>query len=112
MPSMSTTGSISAFVLSNIFITSSIGSLTPRALTALPRAAYDMVFDGELEARDLDGVYSRLQLRQHLVPDGYDGRSLSVSDVVEIIERGDPLLCEAEGLWFVDSVQSLLRLPQ
>lgn len=73
------------------------------SLTALPRAAYDLVFDGELAARDLDEVYSRLQLRQHLIPDGFEGRSLSVSDVVEIIERGDDLLCEAEGLWFVDS---------
>lgn len=73
------------------------------SLTALPRAAYDLVFDGELEARDLDAVYSRLQLRKHLVPDGFEGRSLSVSDVIEIIERGDSLLCEAEGLWFVDS---------
>ena len=73
------------------------------SLSALPRAAYDLVFDGELAARDLDEVYSWLQLREHLIPDGYDGRSLSVSDVVEIIERGDDLLCEAEGLWFVDS---------
>lgn len=74
------------------------------ALSALPRAAYDQVFDGELPARDLDEVFARLQLRQQLIPDGYEGRSLSVSDVVEIIERGDSLLCEAEGLWFVDSV--------
>lgn len=74
------------------------------SLSALPRAAYDLVFDGELEARDLDAVYSRLQLWEHLIPDGYEGRSLSVSDVVEIIERGDSLLCEAEGLWFVDSI--------
>lgn len=74
------------------------------SLTALPRAAYDLVFDGELAARTLGEVYARLQLREHLIPDGYEGRSLSVSDVVEIIERGDSLLCQAEGLWYVDAI--------
>ena len=73
-------------------------------LDALPREIYEPVFEGELEARDLEGIYSILQRRRERpFPAGYSGRSLSCSDVVEILERGDFLLCEAEGLWFVDS---------
>lgn len=74
------------------------------ALVALPRGLYEQVYEGDLPCADLDGVYARLQLRQHFIPDGYQGHSLSISDVVEILERGDNLLCEAEGLWFVDNV--------
>lgn len=73
-------------------------------LVALPRDLYEQVYEGDLPCADLDGVYARLQLREHFIPDGYQGHSLSISDVVEILERGDNLLCEAEGLWFVDNV--------
>ena len=52
----------------------------------IPADLYDCVFDGEVEAKNLEEVYEIFNLHH---PDGYTGRSLSVSDVVEIIfERG------------------------
>ena len=45
---------------------------------------YDLVFDGELEANVLDDIYMVLNIG--FKPKGYHGRSLSVSDIVEIIK--------------------------
>lgn len=42
---------------------------------------YDKVFDGEVDAHDLEGVYMIFNVHR---PDGYIGRSLSISDVVEV----------------------------
>ena len=56
---------------------------------------YDKVFTGEVDCKGLEDVYRLFNLNQ---PKGYKGRSLSVSDVVEI-ESG-----EAEnGFYFCDS---------
>lgn len=44
---------------------------------------YDCVFDGEVECEGLEDVYQRFNIDH---PDGYKGRSLSVSDVVEVVE--------------------------
>ena len=43
---------------------------------------YDRVFEGEVDCTDLEDVYRMFNLEH---PEGYRGRSLSVSDVVEII---------------------------
>ena len=45
--------------------------------------AYDRVWSGHLEATTLNGVYATLN--QDLRPDNYMGRSMSVSDVCEVI---------------------------
>ena len=42
---------------------------------------YNVVFDGEMEVEDLDAIYCKLQSPKM---DGYSGRSLSVSDIVEM----------------------------
>lgn len=42
---------------------------------------YDLVFAGDVPCSDLEGVYQMFNLDH---PDGYTGRSLSVSDVVQI----------------------------
>ena len=48
---------------------------------------YDRVFEGEVDCKDLEDVYRKFNLEH---PEGYKGRSLSVSDVVEIVdENGD-----------------------
>lgn len=47
----------------------------------LPADAYACIFDGEVEADSLEGLYTIFNI-QH--PPGYRGRSMSVSDVVEI----------------------------
>jgi len=64
--------------------------------TEINSAAYDSVFEGEVECKTLEDVYVMLN-RSH--PRGYKGRSLSVSDVVEIVsdEKLKP------GFYFCDS---------
>lgn len=47
----------------------------------LPADAYACIFDGEAEADSLEGLYTIFNI-QH--PPGYRGRSMSISDVVEI----------------------------
>lgn len=44
---------------------------------------YDRVFEGEVECEGLEDVFRMFNLNH---PDGYKGRSLSVSDIVEIID--------------------------
>lgn len=51
---------------------------------------YDRVFEGEVDCKDLEDVYRKFNLEH---PEGYKGRSLSVSDVVEIV----PYPCHASG---------------
>ena len=46
-----------------------------------PSELYEPVFDGEVDAADLEEVYYIFNMAH---PEGYRGRSLSVSDVVEI----------------------------
>ena len=49
---------------------------------ALRSEIYDKVFEGEVECGTLEEVYQMFNLDH---PDGYQGRSLSVSDVVEVV---------------------------
>lgn len=58
---------------------------------------YDLVFDGEVEARDLEAVYAKFNLDH---PAGYTGRSMSVSDVVQVVESNTG----KEGFYFCDSI--------
>lgn len=58
---------------------------------------YDCVFDGEVGCEGLEDVYKTFNLEH---PEGYRGRSLSVSDVVEIIEAEDV----ESDFYFCDSV--------
>ena len=46
-------------------------------------ALYDKVFEGRVDCANLERVYEMFNLRH---PEGYRGRSLSVSDVVEVID--------------------------
>ena len=52
---------------------------------------YKIVFDGELPTNDLEGIFLILNSRH---PDGYNGHSLSVSDVITV---------EGLGTFYVDS---------
>ena len=47
---------------------------------------YDCVFSGEVDCKGLENVFQKFNNDR---PEGYKGRSLSVSDVVEIIEAKD-----------------------
>ncbi len=46
-------------------------------------SVYDMVYEGEVDCAGLEDVFQMFNLEH---PEGYKGRSLSVSDVVEVIE--------------------------
>ena len=50
---------------------------------AVDSAAYDKVFDGEVDCSTLDGIYELFNLEH---PDGFKGHSLSVSDVIEVVD--------------------------
>ena len=63
---------------------------------------YDRVFVGEVDCKDLEDVYRKFN-QEH--PEGYKGRSLSVSDVVEIVdENGDSTFhfCDSVGFQQID----------
>ena len=75
-------------------------------------AAYDRVYDGKMDCISLENIYQKFNVDH---PADYKGRSLSVSDVVEIRES-DTL---NPGFYFVDSIgfksisfdQSLCKEP-
>lgn len=60
-------------------------------------AAYDRVYDGKMDCISLENIYQKFNVDH---PADYKGRSLSVSDVVEIRES-DTLNA---GFYFVDSI--------
>ena len=64
---------------------------------AIDSSLYDLVFDGEVEAKGLEAVYAKFNLDH---PDGYTGRSMSVSDVVQVVESSTG----KEGFYFCDSI--------
>jgi hypothetical protein len=64
---------------------------------AIDSSLYDLVFDGEVEAKDLEAVYAKFNLDH---PAGYTGRSMSVSDVVQVVESPTG----KEGFYFCDSI--------
>ena len=68
---------------------------------ALRSEIYDKVFEGEVECGTLEEVYQMFNIGQ---PDGYRGRSLSVSDVVEVVgeEKSTFHFCDSIGFREVD----------
>lgn len=58
---------------------------------------YDRVFDGETDCATLEEVYRKFNLDH---PEGYRGRSLSVSDIVEVVEADNV----QKGFYFCDSI--------
>lgn len=57
---------------------------------------YDKVFDGDVDCNTLEGVYTMFNTDHPL---GYVGRSLSVSDIVQVWDGGE----EEVGFYFCDS---------
>lgn len=58
---------------------------------------YDNTFEGEVEAGDLEDIYRIFNIEK---PEGYDGRSLSVSDVVEVISSDEV----KPGCYYCDNI--------
>jgi hypothetical protein len=44
---------------------------------------YRVVYDGQLETNDLDAIYEKFNLNH---PPGYQGHSLSMSDIIELYD--------------------------
>lgn len=59
--------------------------------------AYDKVFEGDVDCRTLEDVFRKFNLDR---PDGYRGRSLSVSDIVEVKESPDV----QKGFYFCNDI--------
>ena len=64
------------------------------------RPDYHLVFDGRLEFSDLNELYELLGVGP--LPDGFTGRRLSMSDVVELVEE------EGVPLYYVDPEEYIL----
>lgn len=58
---------------------------------------YDMVYDNNVDCSNLENVYIMLNINH---PSDYHGRSLSVSDIVEVYES-DAVPC---GFYFCDDI--------
>lgn len=60
-------------------------------------ALYDRVFEGEVDASDIEDIYRIFNTEK---PEDYKGRSMSVSDVVEIVKSDDI----RPGFYYCDSI--------
>lgn len=78
---------------------------------ALRSEIYDKVFEGEVDCGTLEEVYQMFNLDH---PDGYRGRSLSVSDVVEVVgeEKSTFHFCDSIGFREVDFDPGYDRAPE
>ena len=62
-----------------------------------PADIYELVFSGDVEAKSCDDVWTIFNTN---LPDGYKGRSMSVSDVLEIVDsdnRSKFFFCDSFG---------------
>lgn len=66
--------------------------------SVIDSSIYECVFDGNLEASNLEDIFEALN-GEH--PIGYRGHSLSVSDVVEVLEKTDTV---DVGYYYCDSI--------
>lgn len=68
-----------------------------KAEKRVPVEDYELVWEGELIGRTLEKVYRELNYAH---PANYKARSLSVSDIVEVVRedgRGDKWFCDSVG---------------
>ena len=60
----------------------------------IPAEVYRKVYDGDLAVNDPEHVFVIFNTAH---PEGYAGRSMSVSDVVEFVEEGAFYFCDSFG---------------
>lgn len=68
-----------------------------RGIQDISGRIYDMVYQGSVEARDLEDVYRIFNTE---CPQDFKGHSLSVSDVVEVVDGQEPV----PGFYFCDCI--------
>lgn len=79
---------------------------------AIDSSIYDKVFSGEVKCESLEDVYAEFNLYH---PKGYKARSLSVSDIVEIISENGTSefhFCDSVGFKKVEFVSEKVQLSQ
>ena len=57
---------------------------------------YDLIWEGEVDCEDLDDVYRMFNINK---PENFKGRSMSVSDVIEVYDPDG-----GSRFWYVDSI--------
>lgn len=69
---------------------------------------YDIVYDGEIQAQNLEEIFVQLNTQ---LPEGYVGRSMSVSDVCEVNNNGasEYYYCDSTGFKKIDFDASQAR---
>ncbi len=66
-------------------------------LTDINSSIYDCVFSGEVKCEGLEDVFQKFNIDH---PEGYSGRSLSVSDIIEIIDAENV----EKGFYYCDNI--------
>lgn len=78
--------------------------------TGVDSSIYDLVFSGKVECKTIEGVYTMFNINH---PEGYKGRSMSVSDILEVTDEYTGLrqffYCEPFGFKKVDFSPELVR---
>ncbi len=69
---------------------------------AVDPSIYDKVFTGEVDCKSLEDVFALFNTSK---PEGYEGRSMSVSDVVGVLQDDGSV-----KYWFVDSI-GFIEIP-
>ena len=79
----------------------SYNQLMARTDPEIPVSAYEKVFDGTVEAHSLEEIFYIFNM---VHPKGYQGRSLSVSDVVELVSETESafFFCDTVGFKKID----------
>lgn len=75
----------------------------------VPAEAYEAVYHGEVDAKTLEDIFCIFNMAH---PKGYCGRSLSVSDVVEVFDplgNSDFFFCEPAGFARIEFDKSRTR---
>lgn len=67
---------------------------------SLDSSIYDLVFTGDVECENLNEIFEMFNIEH---PYGYKARSMSVSDVIEIVKDFDKTNCSSD-FFFVDSI--------
>ena len=73
-------------------------------------AIYDRVYEGVVDCADLEEVFQTFNLNH---PEGYKGRSLSVSDIVEVIDDNGHStfhFCDSIGFKEFEKPEQLMRV--
>lgn len=89
------------------------GLVSQRLGEPIDSSIYDRTFSGEVDADNLEKIYEIFNLNH---PEGFKGRSMSVSDVVEVVSDGETepgfYFCDSIGFRKIDFDPELTEIPK